>query len=121
MKWVLVGISIVCGAASDLLNTAGMRVHGEVTDFKPRGILRFLQALFRNKFVLAGVAAMIVAFFALISLLSIAPVSFAVPATAGSFLVETGLARLILKEDVHWQRWAGATIVGLGVALLAYP
>jgi drug/metabolite transporter (DMT)-like permease len=121
MRWILVAINIISGAASDLLNTAGMRVHGEVTDFKPKGILRFIHALFLNRFVLAGVAAMILSFFALISLLSIAPVSFAIPATAGSFLVETLLAKLILKEDVHWKRWAGATIVGLGVALLAYP
>jgi drug/metabolite transporter (DMT)-like permease len=121
VKWILVFVSVISGAASDLFNTAGMRVHGEVTDFRPKGILRFLQALFRNRFVLAGVAATAVSFFALVLLLSIAPVSFAVPATAASFLVETGLARLILKEEVHWQRWAGATIVGLGVALLAYP
>jgi len=121
MKWILVGFIIACSTASDLLNTAGMRVHGEVTDFKPKGILRFVQGLFGNSYVLGGVLALVLSFFALMSLLSIAPVSFALPATAGSFLIETALAKAIFKEDVHWQRWLGAVVVGLGVALLAFP
>lgn len=50
-----------------------------------------------------------------------AEVSFAVPATAASFLVETVLAKLLLKEAVHWQRWLGAAMVACGVALLAFP
>jgi uncharacterized membrane protein len=48
-------------------------------------------------------------------------VSFAVPATAGSIVLETVLAKLILKEDVRWQRWFGAVVVACGVALLALP
>lgn len=52
-------------------------------------------------------------------LLSIADLSFAVPVTAASVVLETVLARLALKEKVNPMRWAGAFFVACGVALLA--
>ena len=72
-----------------------------------------------NPYVIAGIAAMAVSFFALLSLLSIANVSFAVPATAASYLIEILLARWLLHEPVDWKRWTGATMVACGVFLLA--
>ncbi|HEY7388776.1 MAG TPA: EamA family transporter [Bryobacteraceae bacterium] len=121
MKWVLAGIIMMSNASADLLNTTGMRRHGGVEDFRPRGVARLLAALAKNRFVLGGIASDAVGFFTLMSLLSIANVSFAVPATAGSLVLETLLAKLILKEDVRWQRWFGAVVVACGVALLALP
>jgi drug/metabolite transporter (DMT)-like permease len=120
-KWGLVGIIMLCNAGGDLMNTLGMRRNGRVYDLAPKGIVRLISALARNRYVLGGIAAMAIAFFALMALLSIANVSFAVPATAGSFLVETALAKLILREEVNWQRWLGASVVACGVALLALP
>jgi drug/metabolite transporter (DMT)-like permease len=119
MKWILVGVIMVCNTAGDLLSTAGMKRHGEVEHFHPRAIVHLLLHLARNPLVLGGIASLAVSFAALIVLLSIAPVSFAIPATAGSFLVETLLAKTLLHEQVTWKRWLGATLVALGVALLS--
>jgi drug/metabolite transporter (DMT)-like permease len=121
MKWDLIGVIIICNACGDLMNTLGMRRQGRVTDLAPEGLARFLGAVVTNSYVLAGITAMAVAFFALLSLLSFTAVSFAVPATGGSFLLETALARIVLKEDVRWERWVGAVVVACGVALLALP
>jgi drug/metabolite transporter (DMT)-like permease len=121
VKWILVGFIILCNAAGDLLNTYGMRRNGPVEEFDPRGLVRLIRSLRKNIYVIGGVSAMAASFFALMALLSIANVSFAVPATAGSFLLETVLAKIILKEEVHWQRWMGAVVVMLGVGLLALP
>ncbi len=121
MKWILVGIIMMSNASADLLNTTGMRRHGGVEDLRPRGVARLVRALSRNRFVLGGLASEAVGFFTLMSLLSIANVSFAVPATAGSIALETALAKLILKEQVRWQRWFGAALVACGVVLLALP
>ena len=52
------------------------------------------------------------------TLVSEADLSFAVPASAASFVFETILARLMLKERVDAKRWVGAVWAG-GVALLA--
>lgn len=67
-----------------------------------------------------SVVFMAISFFAFIQLLKVADLSFAVPATAASFVFETLLARLILHEQVGRRRWAGAILAGLGVALLAH-
>ena len=119
MKWILVGVIIGCNCCADLMNTAGMRRTGKVEDLGPAGIARLLRGIAHNRYVLGGIAANAIGFFTLMSLLSIANVSFAVPATAGSFVIETGLAKLLLKEEVHWQRWMGATVIACGVILLA--
>ena len=113
MKWALVGTIVACNTVGDLLNAYGMRRQGPVRE------LRGLAAIARKWHVIGGIVAMAVAFFALLSLLSVADLSFAVPATSASYLFETIFAKLLLKEDVRWERWAGACLVAAGVALLA--
>ena len=119
MKWALVGVIVACNATGDLLNAFGMRNAGRVHHFNPSALRRLLRAIFHNRYVIGGIIAMAVAFFALLSLLSIANLSFAVPATAASYLLETILAKFILREEVHWQRWLGAGLVACGVIMLA--
>ena len=120
MRWLLVGLIVICNAIGDLLNTTGMKRHGEVHELSPRSIPRLLKSLSRNLYVVGGIAALAVSFFALLSLLSIAPLSFAIPATASSYVAETILAKYVLGEQVTWQRWLGATVVACGVVLLAF-
>ncbi|MGE5568314.1 MAG: EamA family transporter [Rhodospirillales bacterium] len=118
MRWLLLGLILAANAAADLLNAAGMRRHGEVREFNPRAVGRLVAAILRNRFVLGGIAAMAVSFFSLLALLSITDLSFAIPATAATYLVETALARLILGERIERTRWIGAAFVAAGVALL---
>lgn len=120
MKWLLVAIIAFSNTLGDVLNTAGMKRQGEVEDLRPRTLLGMVKKIFHNPLVLAGFGAMAVSFFALLSLLSIATVSFAVPATAISYLLETLLAKYILGEDVRWRRWAAASLVACGVVLLSF-
>jgi len=120
MRWVLVGIIAICNTIGDVLNTAGMKRQGEVEDLTLRSVVRMVARIFRNPLVLAGMGALAVSFFALLSLLSIANVSFAVPAGAVSYLLETLLAKYVLKEDVRLRRWAAAILVAGGVALLQW-
>ncbi|HEX6505043.1 MAG TPA: hypothetical protein VF011_17515 [Terriglobales bacterium] len=120
MKWILVGIIAICNTLGDVLNTAGMKRQGEVEDLRPRTLLRMLAGIFRNPLVMAGLGTLAISFFALLSLLSIANVSFAVPATASSYLLETLLAKYVLKEDVRLRRWAAAVLVAGGVVLLQW-
>ena len=119
MKWLLV--AIVAGSASvgDALQTLGMKRHGEIHDFRPGALGRVAAALARNWCIIVAVAMMAVSFFAFLTLLSIADLSFAVPATAASYVAETIVAKYLLKEQVNWKRWTGAGLVAGGVALLA--
>ncbi len=120
MRWILVGIIALCNTVGDVLNTAGMKRQGEVQDLRPQSLLWMVRRAVVNPYVITGIVAMAVAFFAQLSLLSIANVSFAVPASAASYLLETLLAKYILGEDVRTRRWAAATLVALGVVLLQF-
>ncbi len=101
-------------------NTAGMKRQAEVEELNARSLGHLVARIFRNPFVLGGIGALSISFFAFLSLLSISNVSFAVPATAISYLLETMLAKYVLKEGVTWRRWAGASLVSCGVALLSW-
>ena len=119
MKWLLVAVIAAATTASDVLQSAAMKRHGEIRDFRPGALGRVLAILARNKLIIASVAAMAVSFFAFIALLSVADLSFAVPATAASYVLETVLAKYVLQEPVTMERWAGASLVACGVALLS--
>jgi drug/metabolite transporter (DMT)-like permease len=117
-QWLLVAAIVGCTAIGDVLMSTGMRLNGEVEDLGPRGVMRFLTGP-AAPYIATAVFFMAISFFSFLQLLAAAPLSFAVPATAASFVIETVLARVYLKENVDARRWAGALLVACGVALLA--
>jgi len=119
MRWLLVAIVVFGNAFGDVLTTMGMKRHGEIEDLRPRHMVGVAFSVARNGHVLAGVASLAVSFFALLALLSITNVSFAIPATALGYLLETVLAKYLLKETVRGRRWAGAILVAVGVLLIS--
>ena len=120
VQWRLVVLTSVCNTLGDVLNTAGMKREPEVDKLSLNSLFRMLSRIVRNPLVIGGVAALTAGFFAMVSLLSIANVSFSVPATALSYVLETLLAKYILKEDVGFRRWAAASLVAVGVVLLEW-
>ena len=119
MRWAAIAIIVCATSAADVLQAMGMRRQGEIRDFRPGAVGRLLAALARNRFVIGSVACMAVSFFAFMGLLSVSELSFAVPATAITYVLETALSRYVLKERVNWLRWAGASLVICGVALIS--
>jgi transporter family protein len=120
IQWRLAALTSICNTIGDVLNTAGMKREPEVEKLNLRALAVMLSRIVRNPLVIGGVASLTAGFLAMMSLLSIANVSFAVPATAISFVLETLLAKYILKEDVGLRRWAAATLVACGVILLQW-
>ena len=114
---VMLALVIVSTVFADLLQAYDMKRLGEVTDFRPG---RFLAAIARKKFIVLSVFFMAVSFFSFLKLLDVAPLSFAVPASAGSIALDTVVAKLVLKEQVDWRRWLGAACVVAGVACMAF-
>ena len=120
MQWRLAALTSICNTIGDVLNTAGMKREPEVEKLNLRALVVMLSRIVRNPLVVGGVASLTAGFLAMMSLLSIANVSFAVPATAISFVFETLLAKYILKEDVGFRRWVAASLVAGGVVLLQW-
>jgi drug/metabolite transporter (DMT)-like permease len=119
MKWIYIAVIVAATTVGEVMQAAGMRRHGEIRDFRPGALRRAAALLSRNRFVIGSVIAMAISFFAYLGLLSIADLSFAVPATAITYVLETVLAKFLLKEHVNWLRWAGASLVICGVALVS--
>ncbi len=119
VSWALVGIIVAATTAGYLFQALGMRQHGEVHEFHLGALRDMLRGLARNRWIIFSVIAMAISFFTFMALVSVADLSFAVPATASSLIFETILARLVLGENVGWKRWAGVALVAGGVALLA--
>lgn len=118
MRWLLVWIIVLATTAGNVLQAMGMRHHGEIHDFRPGALGRVAAALAQSRYIIASIVAMAISFFAFMALVSIAELSFAVPATAASYIFETILAKYLLKEHVNWKRWTGVLLVAAGVGLL---
>ncbi len=101
--WLLVAAVVGTTVVADTLQAWGVRRGGR------SGALA----------VALSIAAMAASFFAFLSLLSVADLTFAVPATASYIVLDTMTARWLLRERVDWRRWSGAALIAAGVALLA--
>jgi drug/metabolite transporter (DMT)-like permease len=118
MKWVLLTVIVVSTVVADLLQSYEMKRSGEQS-VGARGLARLLRLTLSRRYLVLAMLCMAVSFFAFMALVQMAPLSFAVPASAASLVVETLLAKLLLNEAVGKRRTAGALLVLGGVLLLA--
>lgn len=116
---VLLALVVGGTVGGDLLKAYGMRRQGSPDSFRAKALGRFAAATVANPWFLLALLAYTVSFVGFIALVSIHDVSFAVPATALGYVVETLLARWILREAVSLRRWTGAALVVAGVWLIA--
>ena len=117
--WLLVSGVVVSTILADLLQSKAMKGHGAIADFRFGRLSRQWVGLFQKTPIVLSIVFMATSFFCFLKLLEISDLSFAVPATAGSIVVETAVARIALGERVTPQRWAGVTLVAMGVLFLA--
>ena len=117
MRWLLVGLMVAATVLSDLLQSYEMKRAG-AQSVSASGLLRLLKMIAQRRFLIFAILCMAVSFFSFMALVQLEPLSFAVPASAASFILETVLAKFVLKEKVGIKRAAGALIVLVGVVLL---
>ena len=115
---LLLVIIVVAGTGGELCVTRAMKEIGEVHDFRPRALVRFLLDALTVGWMWVGIAMMALAFFALLAALSFENVSFVVPVTALSYAAGALGAVLFLRERISMQRWIGVLIVCAGVTVV---
>lgn len=118
MEAALLFLIVVAGTGGELCVSRAMKSLGEVDDFRPKALARFVARALRRGWLWLGVAMMAVAFGALLAMLSIQDVSFVVPVTALSYAGGAAGARLLLGERISAERWLGIAIVCMGVTLV---
>jgi drug/metabolite transporter (DMT)-like permease len=117
MRWFLLGLVMATTVASDLLQSHEMKLAGEQQG-DAKGLWRILKLVAQRKWLVLAIGLMAVSFFAFLALIQTQPLSFAVPASAGSFILETLLAKLLLNENVGVMRTAGAFLVFIGILMV---
>jgi drug/metabolite transporter (DMT)-like permease len=117
-KWGLLLIIILATVLGDLLQSYEMKRSGE-QKVSASGLGRLLRIIGSRKYLLLSIFFMALSFFAFMALVQKEPLSFVVPASAATFVLETILAKFVLKENVGKRRAAGALLVLCGVVLLA--
>lgn len=118
MKWLFVFACVLSSTLGDTLSAKGMATEEDGTGPVLRDLRRVPRYIVTQRLVLAGIACNAVSFASFLALLSVASLSFAVPATAIGYILKTALAEFYLQEDVGWQRWTGVVFVALGTYLL---
>jgi drug/metabolite transporter (DMT)-like permease len=117
VKWILVAAMVFATVLSDLLQSHEMKRAGEQS-LSARGLARLLHTIVRRRLLILGIACNAASFFAFMALVQSEPLSFAVPASSASFVLETLLAKLVLHEQISPRRTAGALAVLAGVLLV---
>ena len=108
---------VLTGTGGEISMTHAMKLVGEVHDFRPRAIARFIGRAFRVGWLWLGLALMTAAFFSLLTMFSWYPVSFVVPATSLAYVAGAFGARIFLRERLNATRWAGILLICCGVAM----
>lgn len=109
---------ICCSTGGEIAMTHGMKQVGEPETLRPMAILRFLGRALRSGWLLFALPLLAASFYSLLVLLSWAPLSVVIPASAFNYVVGTFGAKYLLKEQVSPKRWAGVVMVCIGVALV---
>jgi len=118
MRWILVATMVGATVLSDLLQSYEMKRAGEQS-VSATGFARLLQTIARRQLLILGVAGNAVSFFAFMALVQKEPLSFAVPVSSASFVLETLLAKFVLHEKISFRRAAGTVAVLAGVVLVS--
>ncbi len=120
MTWIWLLISVTASTFGDLMTAKGMAEHGDIEDFGPKGLALVLHHIATHRLVVLGIFFNAISFFTLMALLSIAPISFAVPASAGGYIIKIALAHSYLGEHVNGRRQWGAVCVAIGIILISF-
>lgn len=117
MKWILLTIVVVTTVLADLLQSHEMKI-GAAERGGKFPLVSILKAIVMRPKLMLAIICLAISFFAFLALVQVAPLSFAVPASAGTFVIETVLARVVLNEHIDGRRAAGALLVLGGIVLL---
>ena len=113
-------IGLVFEAVGVIYLSAGLKQIGEVQRISASEIGRIVGRGVTNKNILLGVLLETVFFVALLYLLSQRDASLIWPLTSLGFVVTVLAAKLVLKEEVSWVRWAGVLCIVIGAGIITW-
>jgi undecaprenyl phosphate-alpha-L-ara4N flippase subunit ArnE len=107
--------SVTCDVVGQVCFKLGVGHH---ETGRARSIIALVRRIVGSPWVALGVAIYAVEFVLWFSALSRAPLSFAFPIAALSYVGVVLASRLVLRESVSARRWLGTVAIVIGVALV---
>ena len=115
----IIFVAALCAAVGETFLSFGMRRIGEVSWRTPSEWPGWFATIITSPYIVAGTALLACFFFLYLISLARADLSYVLPLTSFSYIVAAVLAKLYLKEDVSWYRWAGILVIMGGITLIA--
>ena len=108
--------AVVTLAAGETFISRGMRQSGD----RATGWLDGARAAASNGWAISGAVLLGLHLGLDATALAVSDLSLVMPLTAASYPLGVLLARFFLHEEVNLARWAGTTVIAVGVALVAW-
>jgi drug/metabolite transporter (DMT)-like permease len=115
---LMLAFFICCSTGGEIAMTYGMKQVGEPASFRPLVLVKFIGRAMSNAWVWFALPLLAASFYSLLILLSWAPLSIVIPASAFNYVVGTFGAKYLLREQVSIKRWMGVVMVCVGVTLV---
>jgi drug/metabolite transporter (DMT)-like permease len=104
---------VVTGTGGEICLTHAMKLLGEVHDFRPGAIVKFVFRALGVGWLWFAVFLMAASFFSFLTMLSWFPVSFVIPVTSLAYVAGAIGAKVFLGEKLNATRWAGILLICL--------
>ncbi len=111
---VVTAVVVVSNVLGNSFLSRGMQGMGELISLSP---IPYIRALF-NPWVALGVSLLIVWLLSHMALLSWADLSYVLPVTSIAYVLVALVGRFVLHEHVSATRWAGITLIMIGVTMV---
>jgi uncharacterized membrane protein len=117
---VVLAVAIFANSVGNLCLSIGMKAydHGQ-QQLGFTWLLNTAWHVMTNGWMIAGVLLLLVFLAAYLTALSWEDLSFVLPATAPAYLLNAGLAKVFLHEEISLTRWAGTLFIITGTWLVA--
>ncbi|HUJ23386.1 MAG TPA: hypothetical protein VLX58_17760 [Bryobacteraceae bacterium] len=113
---IFTAIVVLTNVLGNSFLSRGMQSVGELLSLSP---IPYIRALF-NPWVAMGVSLLIVWLLSHMALLSWADLSYVLPVTSIAYALVALVGRVFLHEQVSMARWAGITLIVIGVTLVGH-
>jgi len=115
---IIMLLAVTAGTVGDILLAKGMKQLGDLSTMNLRGILEVAYRALTEWKIVVGTAMLALFFFLWLAVLSWEDLSVALPMQALNYVLVAILAKYLLHEQISPLRWAGITMVCIGVIMI---
>ena len=116
---ILLTLLVLTQVFGDLGLSKGMKGFGEVQDYSISGLRQLAIYLLTNHWIWLGVICLIVSLLFYLTAISRLDLSYVLPVHSSSYVVNSVLAYLILKENIPLERWLSTILITFGVIFVS--